>query len=148
MPDADFTYETVAGLKSRVPARELENLTDHDGSLQAVDDEKVLDALLDATAQINSFVQRRATLPLENPPRVLEVFCRDIAMYRLHVSAGRVTDDVEKQYKAAIAWLRDVADGKVSLGDDDPEDTVPATPGAVFTEGAGPVMTRDTLKGF
>ncbi|MEM6726862.1 MAG: DUF1320 domain-containing protein [Pseudomonadota bacterium] len=142
------TYASLQELKDAVPAADLESLTDHDGSEGAIVEAKLIAALEDATAQINSYIGRRASLPLSAPPRMLAVVCRDLALYRLYANAGRVTEDVARLHKSSIAYLSDVAEGKLSLGDEDAADTVEASPGAVFTEGDAPVMTRESLKGF
>lgn len=95
------------------------------GESQAVRDALTLavnrlnQALDDASAEIDGFIGR--LLPLPNPPPpVIKLRCIDIALYRLF--GGGDAGDLERIYREAIAWLRDVADGKIAFTDDDGAD--------------------------
>jgi len=141
-----MTYATREDLKAVVPVRDLQLLTDFDGAADTVDDTKLDQALIDATAEVNGYISKRVTLPLADTPDMLRVVCRDLAIYRLHANVSRVTDTQEKLRDAAISFLKQVQDGKTSIGDDDA--TVETSEGVVTAEGPDRVMTRDSLKGF
>ncbi len=143
-----MTYATIADLKSVIPARDLELLTDSDGVADEIVDAKLQEALDDAHAEIDSYIAKKVALPLAEPKRMLIVVCRDIARYRLHANVGRITETVEKLYDGAQAYLKNVADGKVSIGDETSGDEITTSPGPVLSEGPERTMTRDTLKGF
>lgn len=79
-------------------------------------------ALDDASRQIDGYLASRHTLPLAagvvaaSPlPRI----CGDVA--RWLIFARRPTEEVAGRYDRAIAWLRDVAAGRVALGGADPQ---------------------------
>ena len=141
-----MTYATRDHIKEVTPERDLLLLTDFDGAADAVDDTKLDAALTDATAEINGYISKRVTLPLPETPDMLRVVCRELAIYRLHANVGRVTETQEKLRDAAISFLKQVQDGKTSIGDD--QDTVQTSEGAVTAEGPERVMTRESLKGF
>ena len=76
-------------------------------------------ALDDASAEIDSFIGRLPPLP-DPPPDAIKLRCADIALYRLF--GGEDAADRTIIYRAALAWLRDVADGKIAFADDDGAD--------------------------
>lgn len=142
-----MSYATLAELKAVIPVRELALLSDHAAGATP-DDQRLQDALDDASAEIDGYISRRVALPIQNPPRMLTVKCRDIAMYRLYAAVGRVSETQAKLYDAALAYLGRVARGELSIGDETPGAGVPATPGAVVIDGPERTMTRDGLRGF
>ena len=143
-----MTYASVDNIKAVVPARDLELLTDHDGAADSIDDAKLAAALDDATAEINGYIAKRVTLPLADPPDRLRVVCRDLAVHRLYVNVGRVTEAQDKLRESALAYLEMVRDGKVSIGDATGGDEAQVSEGAVLVEGADRAMTRDSLRSF
>jgi len=143
-----MTYATVDDIKTTVPARDLELLTDHSDAADTIDDAKISQALSDATAEINGYIAKRVTLPLADPPDMLRVACRDIAIHRLHANVGRVTETQDKLREAVVAYLIMVRDGKVSIGDETGGYEEQTSPGVVIDEGPDRVMTRDTLRNF
>lgn len=143
-----MTYATIDDLKTVVSARDLIQLTDLDGTAGAIVDAKLTNALQDASAEIDGYISKRVTLPLADPPRMLIVQCRDLAVYRLHSNAGRIPESVEKLREGAISYLKDVAAGKLSIGDETSGEEIETSPGAVLIEGAARTMTRDSLKRF
>lgn len=93
---------------------------------------RLLEALDDATRLIDGYLLPRVTLPLAadvvaaNP---LALHCRAIARHLLADSDVRRTDAMEADYQLALAWLRDVAAGRVRLiGYDAPTGAGPAGP--------------------
>jgi len=93
---------------------ELEQLTDRDGIGKI--DTAVLDrAIAAADAEINARVKKQYTVPLSPVPEIINLKACDITRYFLH--DGRATEQVEKRYRDAIAFLKDVRDGKEELGD-------------------------------
>lgn len=110
-----MTYATQQNMVDRFGETELKQLTDR---VDASDiDATVLGkALADADAKINGYVSTRYSLPLSPVPADLERIACDIARYFLY--EDRVTDQVKQRYDDAIAWLKDVARGTVSIGVD------------------------------
>lgn len=142
-----MAYASVTELKAVIPARDLSLLSDHaDGS--DPDDARLAIALDDASAEIDGYIARRVELPVADPPRMLMVKCRDIAVYRLYVAIGRVTETQKDLYEKALRYLAQVAAGELAIGDDTPGDAIVTSPGVAMTEGPDRVMTRDGLKGL
>lgn len=102
-------------------------------------------ALADADSTIDGYLASRYTVPLVTPaPAVVRTAC-DLARYYLY--DDQVTETVQKRYDAAVAWLRDVSTGKVSLGADSNQQA-PASGGTVEMTTAPSVWRRDSSRGF
>lgn len=135
-----MAYATSQEMIDRVGIDALTAVADRDGD-GAVETEAITAALDDASADIDSYLAVRYPLPLAQTPAAVKRVCFDIAMY--HLSGNRTTEEVEKRYNNAIAWLRDVAKGVAGLGNE-PAET--ASSGASFTSSTK-LMTRDELEG-
>lgn len=140
-------YASVADLKAVIPSRDLQLLAAFDGAGDAEADPRLEQALIDASAEIDGYLRRQVTLPLPDPPHTLNVYCRDLAMWRLYRNLGHDTERLKSLRDGALSWLRDVAAGKVGLGDDDtaPTDT---SGGVAMTDGPDRLLTRDSLRGW
>lgn len=108
-------YATQSDLVEHFGEDELIELTDRDTPPAGVIDAAVLaHAQAAADSEIDGYVAMRHALPLAAvPPRLTHLAC-DIARYHLYTAA--VPDLVAQRYHDAIAWLRLVARGEVSLG--------------------------------
>jgi phage gp36-like protein len=136
------TYAVKQNLIDRFGETELAQLTDRDAG-EVINDATLNRSLEDADAIINSYLQTRYTLPLASvPPRIVEVAC-DIARYKLF--EDRVTDIVRQRYVDAIAWLKDVAAGKASLGLDAAGVETESESGTVDYEANDRVFNQDAL---
>ncbi len=92
---------------------ELQQLVDRDRD--DVEDAGVLSqALADASAEIDSYLQARYALPLPAVPAALVRVACDITRYRLY--DNRATEEVRQRYTDAVRYLRDIANGLVQLG--------------------------------
>lgn len=140
-------YASVADLKAVIPARDLQLLAGFDGGDADATDARLAQALTDASAEIDGYLRRQVALPLADPPHTLNVYCRDLAMWRLYRNLGHDADRLKALREGALSWLRDVAAGKVGLGDDDspPVDT---SGGVAMTEGPVRLLTRESLRGW
>lgn len=144
-----MTYATVDHLKAVIPAQDLILLTDWEGAADTPDDARLLSALEDATAIVNGWIAKRVRLPLAEPPQMLKVVTRDLALHRLYLNrTGVIPDAVKALHDGAMAYLKDVAAGEVSIGDETAADTAETSPGMVLVEGEDPTFTRTTLRGF
>lgn len=83
-------------------------------------------AIKDAQSEIDSYLASRYSVPLATPPAVVARFAGDIARYCLH--GNNADDTVQKRYDTAIAFLKNVAAGKATLG---PEAQTPAPVGGI-----------------
>lgn len=142
-----MTYATVDQLKAVIPARDLELLTDFEREGDS-DDARLEQALADATAEINSYIGKVVRRPLIDPPHILTVLCRDLAMHRLYLNLGHDMTVYDRLRKSAVQTLRDIADGRTAIGDDGDGPDQLTSPGVAMTDGPDRQLTRDSLKGF
>jgi len=152
-----MVYAEPSDMIARYPNRDLVQLTNEDPTQTSVNQSVLQQALADASAEIDGYLESRFTLPLGDPPAVLARLTCDIAMYRLQ--ALRPLHDMaeaRRRYDDALALLVRVADGTLTLGLA-PDNQEPAeTAGAVVTEAGGDrsgalprrVFSRGNLKGF
>lgn len=95
-------------------------------------------AIEDAQSAIDGYLSGRYGAPMATPPAVVKRLACDIARYYLH--DDQASETIQKRYDAAIAFFRDVAAGKVTLG---PEaQTAAPTGGTVEMVTAGRVFSR------
>jgi phage gp36-like protein len=84
-----------------------------DADLDAVSDTEIDTTLSDATETVNLYIAAITKLPLSTVPAILVSLTADIARYKLQ---GRnPLDEAKDRYKAAIAMLRDISQGKATL---------------------------------
>ncbi len=138
-----MTYAVLQNLIDRFGEQEILDLADRDAD--GVVDQVVVDsALADADQTINSYIGTRYDLPLASVPAVLVSTAADIARYRLFVQDA--TEAAETNYKAAIAFLRDVSKGAAVL---DAAGTQPARdPSNVQIESSTKLFGREKMEGF
>lgn len=80
-----------------------------------VDQQKVIDSIMDADDEIDTYLANRYELPLVAVPRVLVRLSCDIAMYRLSSEAGVLTDEKRVRYEDAIKLLDKLSKGTAKL---------------------------------
>jgi phage gp36-like protein len=133
----------------RYPNRDLVQLTNEDPTVTTVNSAPITQALADASAEIDGYIEGRFALPLVNPPSILVRLTTDIAMYRLQTLRPlQDLADARRRYDDAIAMLGKVAQGELTLGLD-AHGTEPALAGAVEgVEGSERVFGRGKLKGY
>lgn len=108
-------------------------------------------AAADADAIVDSYLAQRGgvTLPLDTPhARVLEL-AADLTRYKLYddVKDEEKPPAIVARYRAAIAYLKDVAAGKATIPGLFP-DPVEAGPNTVQVYAKERVFTDDTLAGY
>lgn len=143
-----MSYASVADFKAGIPHRDLVALTDLDDGTDTINDDRVQDALDDASAEIDSYIAKAVTLPLMPVPRILKTICRDLALHRLYVNIGHSMEARKSLREDAIAFLKSVSRGDAALGDGAGLQPEIVTPGIAMTDGAERQLTRDRLKGY
>lgn len=128
-----MTYATRQNLEQRYGTDELEQ-RESMLSAGAVDQ-----ALQDADARINGYLASRYSLPLSAVPEDLPQVACALARYQLLGDAA--TERARKDYEDAMAWLKDVANGRVKLQSDVAQ-AVDSTREVVMFSGAEPVFKR------
>ncbi len=143
-----MTYASQQDLIDRFGKVELTQLTDNDNiPPTTIDSVVVAGALADADAMIDSYLGKAYALPLSVTPPVLRKIAADLARSYLHGEAADKDSIVTRNAAAAMAWLKDVAKGLVSL-DEGGEQPAQAGGGAIKANPSTRVMRRDTLRGL
>lgn len=110
-----MTYATLDHLKKNFGIKELIALTDRQQN-NSIDEAVVARALDDASAEIDIYLLKRYSLPLQQSFPILTMLAADIARFRLH--ATDPSDEVRKRYEEAKELLERIANGTYSLNDD------------------------------
>jgi phage gp36-like protein len=121
---------------------------------QQAEADDALRRIEDAAAQAESLVdgylgKRGYSLPLSPVPELVTGWVRDIARYLLHKDRGgkEDSDPIVRAYRDALKFLQQIAEGKFSLGANDP---VAASPSAIDVrfEADDNVFSREQLRVF
>jgi phage gp36-like protein len=139
-------YATRQQIIDRYGAAALIVAADRDGD-GAEDTGVVEQALTDASELMDSYIGAKYPLPLASAAPVLIPVCVDIAFYKLCQGHGPLTDEIKDRFEQAIAWLRDLSKGVVSLGSPAVEGEPAPGERPEFTS-APRRFTRDSLKGM
>jgi phage gp36-like protein len=111
------------------------------------DDARISDALDKASAEIDTYLAGRYSLPLDVTPLTVKTAAIDLARERLD-KQGR--DFVVKAAARDRAWLKDVSTGKAVIGGGQAGVDLPTEPPASSIQVAAPdrVFNDDTLARF
>lgn len=124
-------------------------VADRDGDGLA-DSAAVSRALDLASAEIDTYLAARYTLPLPVVPAMLMAWCVDIALYRLALGADVLSEELRRRYDDALAALRRIAKGEAALVLPPDPDADPAItdqgPRPIVTGGPARIFTRETLR--
>jgi len=140
------SYATIANMSDRIAASDLIELTD-DERLGTVNEPRVLTAIASADAEIDGYVgryYRRLDAVTPIPPLLVELAC-DIAHYRLF-RFSNPTERVDTLYKNAIAKLRDIAKGVITL--DQGEEQLPERDGQILVSSSERLFSRGNMGGL
>lgn len=139
-------YAVKQDMIDRFGETELVQLTNKDNNAATSIDDPALDqALADANAEIDGYLAGRYTLPLVHVPLTLKRNACDIARY--HLYDDRVTDQVQKRYDDALAFMRAVGKGSIGLGPDAAQQPAAAAGGPKTSESERE-FTRDSLSDY
>jgi phage gp36-like protein len=143
------SYATAQDVINRYPNRDLVQLTNEDPTATTVNDAPITQALADASAEIDGYIEGRFALPLTDPPAVLNRLTTDIAMYRLQsLRPLHDLEDARRRYEDAVAMLRQVAAGELTLGLSADGKEPPLAGAVETTRGPNRVFNRRRLKGY
>lgn len=141
-----MAYCTKSDILDQMEESDLIRLTD-DENLNVVSDPRVAKAIADADAEINGYCGKRYRVPMAPVPDLIRKMSVDIAVYNLFSRREGAPEDRRNRYKDAIAFLRLVAAGSGTLGEDDPSGNPAQTERPTMT---GPVriFSRKKLGGW
>lgn len=111
---------------------------------------RIEDAVAQAESLIDGYLAKRGYgLPLNPVPHLVTGWARDIARYLLHKDRGgkEDSDPIVRTYRDALKFLQQIADGKFSLGANDPVASDPSSIDVRF-EADENVFSREQLRGF
>ena len=112
-----MAYAGVTDLIQRYGERELINNTTPEGTPRtSIDQTRVAQALTDASALIDSFLNRKFQVPLQDAPASVVNACCKIARFDIAQSGGtQPTEQMRLDQKDALNWLTLIAKGTVTL---------------------------------
>lgn len=105
-----MTYATQADMEKRFD--DLLLIADPDGD-DAINVDRVVASLEDATATIDGYLEGKYDLPLTTIPKNIVGYACDIARYKLY--NDDVPEQVETRFKDAMQYLRDLGRGVAQL---------------------------------
>lgn len=150
-------YSALTDLKKLLPEETIIQLTDDENLKPVAIDPanpqhaaiigRVNEAITAADAEIDGYCAVRYTVPFTSVPRLITGLSVEIAIYYLH-ARRTVPEKIEKRYEKAVARLKDIARGLLTLGIDPPP--APASTGGA--ESNKPVsdliFTLEKMQGF
>lgn len=109
-------YCTLDDIEKHTSTPTLIQLTSDDGQ-EIVDKTVVEEALLYSSALIDGYLRGRYSLPLDICYPLLRVLAVDLSVYRLYSRRmqNEMPEVIDSAYKNAIATLRDIQKGVISL---------------------------------
>jgi phage gp36-like protein len=138
-------YCTQSDIITAITEAIVIQLTDDD-NVGVVEDAHVTQAIQTADAEINGYCASRYAVPFATVPEIVKALSIEISIYHLY-KRRTVPENIEKAYDKAIARLKDIARGLVTLGVQPP----PATSdgGAESNKTVSDrIFTRETMTGF
>jgi len=140
-----MAYSTQSDILDQMDEDVLIQLTDDDDA-GVVDADVVTQKIADADALIDGYCGARYSVPFTTVPALVLKFSVDIAIYNLYGRRKGAPEDRRNRFKEAVDFLKGVAAGNNSLGENDPAagetsfELSPNNPDRIFT--------RDKMGGF
>lgn len=109
-------YCTIEDVETQTSTPTLIQLTSDDGQ-EEVDRVVAQEAILYSSTLIDGYLRGRYTLPLDTHFPLLRILAIDLSIYRLYTRRMRneMPEVIENNYKNAIATLRDIQKGVITL---------------------------------
>lgn len=139
-------YCEHADILGQISPDVLIQLTD-DTSDGVADMSRVTQAIATADAEIDGYCAGRYNVPFSPVPAVIKGLSVEIAVYYLY-KRRTVPERIEKAYDKAIARLKDISRGLLTLGVIPEPIPAPAGSGSFSVTDNERVFTRNTLKGY
>jgi len=139
------TYCDADDVVDQLDEAVLIQLTD-DEDAGVVNTARVERAINDAEALIDSYCGGKYTVPFETVPAIIRKYAVDIAIYSLYARRQGAPEDRKTRYDEAVAFLKDVAAGKVTLGvQPAPDARAESTHDAVQSSVRDKIFDEDTM---
>jgi len=140
----NMPYSTLEDILEQLDEDTLVGLSDDQDTGQ-IDESVVNRAISDADAEIDSYCGSRYSVPLSPVPPIIRKISVDIAIYNLFSRRDAPPEERRNRYKDAVEFLKQVAMGRASLGQDDPDST-PAPAERPIITSSPKIFSRDSLK--
>lgn len=118
-----MNYCTLEDIRGQVPDSRLVEVTDDlaPNAEGEIKETIVVKAIEESSTLIDAYIGKRFRLPLPSIPRVLRMICVDLTIYNLYerLTEMNVTEGMKLRYDNAIALLKRIAEGVVSIGLDE-----------------------------
>lgn len=111
-----MSYAVQSDIVDRFGEELLYQIADRDRD-QQLETAAIELALADASAEVDTYLSQRYTVPLDPTPRVVVRLAVDIAVYRLAQKAQAYTEEIRQRYEDAIELLVRMAKGTAGLGE-------------------------------
>jgi phage gp36-like protein len=136
-------------IETIVPEQDLIQLTDDAVPATAIVTANVQKAVSDSGELIDGYLRHRYTLPLDPVPGLINTLACDIAIYRLYARRPKLAppEGIVDRYKEAIALLRQIQKGDITLGTGAVVTPETATE-SISATSATRIFTRDTMEGY
>lgn len=110
-------YCTVEDIETQLSTPILIQLSSDDEGQDEIDRNVVDEAILYSSTLIDGYLRGRYTLPLNTHFPLLRILCIDLSIYRLYSRRmfNEMPQVIADAYKNAIASLRDIQKGVISL---------------------------------
>jgi len=142
-----MAYTALDNIVNQISENTVIQLTD-DYQSEAVDGERVDEAIANADAIIDGYCSTRYVVPFNPVPAIIAKCALDIAIYNLYARRVEVMPEVrDKNYNNAIKLLQAISKGDVNLGATVTAPKAEATRTAAASSQPRQ-FTRDTLRGL
>lgn len=138
-------YVTQANLTpGLLTSRDLVQLTQDVATATTVDDDVLEAVIVQAEAEVDGYLGARFALPLQTVPNLVVGLAARVTKYRLYTRRpGTISESLQADYDAAIATLKMLAQGSVTLG---AQPEPPPNPDRIVRQTSGVrVMGRSNL---
>lgn len=136
-------YCTVDDLRaSQLTIRLIEATDDaHPNNSGAVNSAIAEEMIALACGVIDGYIAGRVTLPLVQVPVIIRKIAVDLSLFNLYERVGKTAKDspIDRRKESALALLRDIQKGALSLG-------VPAEPGTIAPYSGGALISTGTAE--
>ncbi|MEF2968353.1 DUF1320 domain-containing protein [Paenibacillus sp. M1] len=109
-------------------------------------------AIEDACGEIDGYLAKRYSVPLQVVPKAINKFAKDIAIYNLFSRIGIDESEREKnylnRYNAAIRFLENVAKGMIDIGTGGVSDTTRKADTGFSVHSSPRRFSRDSMRGM
>lgn len=140
-----MAYSTQSEILDQMDKDVLIQLTDDDDA-GVVDTDVVTQKIADADALIDGYCGARYAVPFTTVPALVLKFSVDIAIYNLYGRRKGAPEDRRNRFKEAVDFLKGVAAGNNSLGENDP--AAGETSFELSSNNPDRIFTRDKMAGF